>query len=126
MTKYLTAQATAARLIKKAGSVVTLTRTVPGVVDPVTQTETGRQEVDYPFTVAVFPPSQQAKFRVGSLEGRNAVEIYFSLAGQTIRPQPGDRISIGGVDHALFWSQTYDPALDGAIFTIGYAERGAS
>lgn len=126
MSKYLSAQAAAARMIKKAGTRTTLTRVVEGTFDPVTQSETGGGPVGYPFTVAVFPPSQQARFRVGSLEGRNAVELYFSLEGQTIRPQPGDEIDIGGVPHVLFWSQTYDPALDGAIFTIAYAEAGAA
>lgn len=125
MAKFLSMQQTAAALIAKNGSAVTLRRTVPGTFNPVTQTDTGEQVQDHTFLAVIMPPSRQAQFTVGTLEGRDAVEIYFSLKGKTIRPAPGDVIIVGSSTYKLFWAQTYDPANDGPVFTQAYAERGS-
>lgn len=123
MGKFLSAQQTAAALIAKFGSAITLTRRVAGSFDPVTQAEIGERVERHSFIAVVVPPSQQARFTVGTLEGRDALEFYFSLKGKTIRPEPGDEVLVGGIPYRLFWSKTYDPALDGAIFTLAYGER---
>jgi hypothetical protein len=68
-------------------------------------------------------PSQQARHAVGNLEGRNVMEIYFALLGQPTQPQPGDTVVLGGATYKIFHTQTYDPALDGPIMTVAYAER---
>lgn len=125
MAKFLSAQKTAAALIAKFGGKVSLVRRVEGTFDPVTQQATGGGPQTFNFIAVITPPSQQARYTVGTLEGRNAVECYFSLKGQPIQPQPGDVVSVSGVDHRIFWAQTYDPAMDGPIFTLAYAERGA-
>lgn len=122
MSKFLSAQQTAARMIAKAGSGVTLTREEVLAYDPVTQ-EQQVTTTTAVFQAVAFPPSAAAKHRVGSLEGRNALEVYFAQKDQTMRPQPGDTALIGGILYKVFWSQTYDPALDGAIMTIAYVER---
>lgn len=123
MAKFLSAQQTAAALISKFGSAVTLRRTLPGAFDPVTQSEIGETIASEQFTAVAVPPSQQAKYTVGTLEGRDALEVYFALKGRSMRPQPGDDVIMGGTTYRVFWAQTYDPALDGAIFTLGYVER---
>ncbi|CAB4122340.1 hypothetical protein UFOVP32_9 [uncultured Caudovirales phage] len=124
MGKFLSAQQTAAAIIAKSGSRVTLKRTGSSGFDPVTQQETSVIQT-FEFLVAVAPPSQQAQYTVGTLEGRNALEMYFALKGQTTNPQPGDVVVIKGEDYKVFWAQTYDPALDGPILTLAYAERGS-
>lgn len=121
MAKFLSAQATAAALIAKNGSKVQLRRRVVNGFDPVTQFESVT-DTTYDFFAVVIPPSQANRYKV-NLEGKNAVEVYFSLKGQAIRPEPGDILVAGGEEWRLFWSQTYDPALDGAIFTLAFAER---
>ncbi len=121
MAKFLNAQGTALALIQKNGSKGTLSRRVATAFDPVTQAETASDTTEE-FDVVVLPPSQQAKFKVGSLEGRNAVEVYLAQKGRTMIPKPGDKLTVGGIAYTLFWAQTYDPALDGPIFTLAYAE----
>lgn len=124
MGKFLSSQATAAALIAKNGSPVTLKRTVSTGFDPVTQSENASVET-YVFQAVIIPPTRQAQFTVGTLEGRNAVECYFALKDQFTVPQPGDVIAVNGVDHKIFYAQTYNPALDGPIMTLAYAERGS-
>jgi hypothetical protein len=119
--KFLNAQSTALLLIQKNGTKGTLARRNASSFNPVTQVETATTDTEE-FDVVVLPPSQQAKFKVGSLEGRNAVEVYLAQKGRTMTPQPGDVLTVGGKAYTLFWAQTYDPALDGPIFTLAYAE----
>lgn len=120
MAKFLNAQATAAALIAKNGSAVTLKRLVAGGFDPVTQSDVGERVDSYTFLAVVMPPGQQAKYTARTLERSVSHEVYFALKGRPIRPEPGDIVTISGVDHKLFWAQTYEPALDGPIFTLAY------
>lgn len=119
---YAGPQNTVALLIGQKGALATLTRKVPGTFDPVTQVDTGATTTTETFNVVALPPGPDARFRVGSLENRNALEFYFSLKGRTLIPQPGDVVRWDGRDYALFWSQTYDPAGDGPIMTLAYGE----
>lgn len=121
MAKFLSAQQTAAALIAKNGSKVTLTRTATLGFDPVTDADLTQTQTE-DFLAVVMPPSQQARFTAKTLERQIAYEVYFSLKGRTLRPQPGDMLRLGDIDHKLFWATTYDPALDGAIFTLAYVE----
>lgn len=123
MGKYLGPQATAAALIAKKGTTVTLTRRTATAFDPVTQAETGGAAATETFLAVLMPPSDEARFKVGSLEMRRAMEVYLDAKGRTMRPQPGDTITTPtGTIYTIFWSQTYAPADDGAIFTLAYAE----
>lgn len=123
MGKFLSLQQTAAALIAKAGSAVTLRRPQSTSFDPVTQTETGASEPSYTFVAVFFPPSGQAKFHAQTLEHSISLEGHFALKGAATIPQPGDIVNIGGQDYKLFHCQTYDPANDGPIFTTAYLER---
>lgn len=126
MSKFLTSAETALDLIRTSGTEVVVKRKVPGTVDPVTDTETGGSETSVTYHAVAFPPSQQARFKVGSLEGRDVMEIYFALHGKATRPEPGDIVRLGPTaadDYTIFHAQTYDPALDGPIMTVAYAER---
>jgi hypothetical protein len=124
MARFLSMQQTAAALIAKNGSLVTLTRQGAGTFNPVTQADTATTET-LQFLAVIIPPSQQARYTVGTLEGRDAVECYFALKGKTTTPQIGDVITVGSSKYRIFWTQTYDPALDGPIFTLAYAERSS-
>lgn len=120
MAKFLNAQATAAALIAKNGSAVTLKRRVAGGFDPVTQSDVGERVDTYTFLAVVMPPGQQAKYVAQTLERSINHEVYFALKGRPVVPEPGDLVTIAGQDHKLFWTTTYDPALDGPIFTLAY------
>lgn len=124
MGTYLSFQQAAAIMISKAGGDVTVTRFDRGAYDPVTQTG-APSATPHAFRAVILPPGQASRYRVGSLEGRNAVECYFALQGQAITPDKGDVVTVNGQDLTIFWSQTYDPAADGAIFTLAYAERAS-
>lgn len=124
MGKYLSFVETADALISKKGLDVQLVRRTSTSFNAVTQVETGKS-VSYTFKAVCMPPSQQARRTVGTLEGKIAIECYFSAKGQTITPQPGDVITYQNAQWTIFWAQTYDPAGDGAIFTLAYAERGS-
>jgi hypothetical protein len=123
MAKYDGAISTALALIQRKGTSVTVTRHTDGGFDPVTQAETAPSDQSETFQCVGLPPGRAAEYRVGSLAGKNAIELYFAQKDRTMRPSPGDRISFQGATWTIFWSQTYDPAGDGAILTIAYAER---
>lgn len=122
MAKFLSLQQTAAALIAKAGSTITLKRFTPGTLDPVTQTRTGAVTTPHTFVAAVLPAGQHANYIAGTMEKRAALEAYVSLKGKTIVPEPGDVLTVGGKDYKVFWVQTYDPAQDGPIFSKAYLE----
>lgn len=125
MGRYLSARETAARLIEAHGGLAILSRTTPGSFDPVTQQTTGGGTSSWTFRVVVLPPGMAQRFGV-DLEGKNAREVYFALDGAPVLPQPGDRLTLAtGETGTLFWVQTYDPAMDGPIMTVAYAEWGA-
>ena len=123
MSQYLGIAKTVAALIAKKGTAVTISREVVLGRDPVTQmvmTELKSEK----FVAAILPPGRQAQFRVGSLEGKNAVELHIAMKDRNMTPAPGDKVTAGGVAYTIFWAQTYDPALDGPVYTLAYAERG--
>lgn len=124
MGKYLSFQKTATRMITRKGGTVTLTRDVPGTYDPIQDQEVGGGPQSYVFKAVALPPTQQNRFGIGSLEGRDVLEFYFALEGQAIQPKAGDRVTTAPEQiYTLFYAQTFDPALDGAIMTIAYGER---
>ena len=121
MGKFLDFQETAAALIGEFGSTVTFTRDTESAFDPVTGVAT-KTPLTVTYTAVVMPAGTNASFKVGSLEGRVVVEIYVALLGKPYPPKPGDVAQIGAVPHKVIWAQTYEPALDGPIFTLCYAE----
>lgn len=123
MATYDSAINAADGLIRRKGRAVTLTRTTAGTFNPVTQAETGAVTTTHAFRAVGLPPGKSAEFRVGSLVGRNVVELHMAQKGQTVRPSPGDAVTWDAASWTIFWSRTYDPAGDGAIYTLAYAER---
>jgi hypothetical protein len=123
MGEYASAQNTAALLIAKKGMQVTVRRKVPGTFDPVTQDEPDATVQSEFYDAVILPPGRDAQFRVGTLEGRKAVECYLSLKGRALGPVlPGDVISTPYRDYSVFWSRSYDPAGGEPIMTLAYAE----
>jgi hypothetical protein len=120
--KYDALASTALALIEKKGAPLVLTRKGVTAFDPITQIETS---TNTPHTVkaVVLPPGKGAEYRVGSLAGKNAIEITMAQKGLSIRPQPGDLVQWQGAAWTIFWATTYDPAADGAIYSLAYAER---
>lgn len=110
------------KMIRAKGASATLTRPGDTGFDPVTQTATPDPDAATVRAVG-FPPSRQAEHHIGSLVGRTVMEFYIALKSQTIVPSPGDLLRWAGVEYRVIWSQTYDPAGDGAIFTLAYGER---
>jgi hypothetical protein len=122
MGKYLSAAETAYALIARKGGDVPLVRRVETAFDPITQSA-GVSEETYTFKGVCMPPSAAAKYRVGTLEGLDARECYLS-SKEAVTPAVGDVITWEGASWRIFWAQTYNPAGDGAIFTLAYAQRG--
>lgn len=110
------------KLIRKNGSALVLTRKTDGSLDPVTQVAS-TSTAEHTFRGVGFPPGRSAEFRIGSLQNRNIQEFYIAAKDQTVTPAPGDTFTYGGAIWTVIWAQTYDPAADGAIFTLAYAER---
>lgn len=108
-------------IISAKGREVTLRRSTVTLTDPVTQAQTATVQT-WPFKAVALPPGKSAEFRIGSLQGRRLLEFHFAQKAQQTTPQPGDVVLWGGQEWVIFWSTTYDPAGDGAIYTLAYAE----
>jgi hypothetical protein len=122
MGQYDAIRASAAALIARKGATVTLTRNLPGVFNPITQTEVGGSVLAVDFHAVGLPPGKSAEFQIGSMVGRRIMQFWFAYDGQAIVPEPNDGLRWDGQDYVLIWSMTYDPAGDGAILTEAYAE----
>jgi hypothetical protein len=120
--KYAAQAATALGLIARKGGPVVIQRKVLGAYNPVTQAAS-ESMTSHTFQAVVMPPGRGAEYRAGSLAGKNAIELTLAQQGQSIQPGPGDVVTWNGQPWTIFWSTTYDPAGDGAIFTTAYAER---
>ena len=126
MSEFLSARATADRLIKKKGGPVTITRVIEGEFDPVTQTHATTETVVRSLRAVKLPPASARRFGV-DLTDRVAEEFYFSHVGEDANfvPAPGDVVTFGATRMVLFWSQTYDPAGDGPVLTVAFGEARA-
>lgn len=124
MAAYDAAAKSARTLLTKKGTTITVERRSAGTIDPVTQVATGASSTEYSFKGLGLPPGKSAEYQIGSLAGRMIEEFHFAQRGQTINPGPGDIVrGWKGADWTIFWSLTYDPTGDGAIYTKAYAER---
>lgn len=121
MGKFLSFQETALSLITQFGGPVTVTRSESALFDPVSQTDMAQGQTEE-FMAVVLPPSQQATYKAKTLEINISAEVYFALKGRSFAPGPGDTFVWGGQSYAISHSQTYDPAGDGPIMTVAYAE----
>lgn len=121
MGKFLSFQETALSLITQFGGPVTVERAESALFDPITQQEMSNGETDE-FMAVVLPPSQQAQYKAHSLEFRISQEVYFALKDKAFVPGPGDTFRWNGRVYTIRHAQTYDPAGDGPIMTVAYAE----
>lgn len=121
MSTYAPQIASAFALINAKGADLPLRRTTT-TLDPVSQAATETVQTAT-FRAVGLPAGKSAEFVLGSLQRRNVIQLYVALKDQALIPQPGDVVTWGGNDWPLIWCTTYDPAADGAILTIAYAER---
>ena len=121
--RAFTSQINAAdRLIRKFGGTVTLIRTTEGEFDPVTQERQPALQSAL-FRAAILPPGKSAEYRIGSIVGRNLIELHMAQKGQSMQPMPGDQVRWSNYDWTIIWATTYDPSGAGAIYSKAYAER---
>lgn len=121
MGKFLSFQETALALISQFGGPVAVTRNDGSLFDPIAQTD-GEGGSTEEFMAVVMPPGQQAQYKAQSLEFAISAEAYFALKGKSFTPGPGDTFVWNGRTYTVRYSQTYDPAADGPIMTVAYAE----
>jgi hypothetical protein len=108
-------------IIRANGGKGVLVRRVDGTFNPVTQLEANGDETRVEFDAVVFPPGKTAEKRIGSLIGKNIVEIYFAQKDKPV-PVPTDRFEWAGKVYTIIWTETYDPAGDGPILTVAHGE----
>lgn len=124
MGKFDDMAQTALELITEFGASVTLTRAVDAIFDPVTQDRVAAAPVTGTFKAVEIPPGKSAEFRLGSLVKRNVIQLYLARWGVAMEPAPGDTLLWKGATYTILSPVThYDPAADGAILTVAYAER---
>lgn len=121
MGKFLSFQETALVLISQFGGPVLVRREDGSLFDPIAQTDAGGGTTEE-FMAVVMPPGKQAEYKAQSLEFACAAEAYFALKGKSFTPGPGDTFVWNGRTYTIRHSQTYDPAADGPIMTVAYAE----
>lgn len=120
MTFYTDMQATAAQMLGSKGAPLTFTRSVAGAYNPAT----GAAAVtltSYTVTGAVLDfPAVNAP---GSDILRGDKKILIGAAGLTVAPQPGDYLTIQGVQHSIINVKTLAPAGVPVLYTV-QARRG--
>ena len=142
---YAGAAATALALISAKGGQMRLRR-VTTTLDPVTQAATETTDASV-FRAVGLPPGKSAEYHLGSLQGRNIIELHIAQLGQApeanlyaalgyvdadyiadiigvdLVPQPGDIVTWTGADWRVIWVNALNPAGDLAVYTKAYAER---
>lgn len=121
MGRFLSFQDTALSLISQFGGPVTVERADGSLFDPVAQTDAGGGTSEV-FQAVVMPPSKQAEYKAQSLEFAISAEVYFAMKGKSFAPRPGDSFTWNNRTYLIRYSQTYDPAADGPIMCVAYAE----
>jgi len=122
MSLYTPAAETVHGILNRKGVTVTITRSIAGAFDPVTQQETGSTTRTMAMKGVALPPGKSAEFRIGSLQGRNVLEFHFAPREAEVL-QPGDRVTWQGAEWTLFWVSNLDPVGAGPVYVLAYAER---
>ena len=126
MGKYDAQAESALDLIREKGGTATIERKASdGTFDPVTQVTTGASAAATAEVQAVrLPAGKSAEFRVGSLVNRNVEQVWVALYGVSLAPKNGDTITYAdGSRWNVLWTTVYDPAGDGPIVAMLYAEK---
>ena len=117
--------ASALALIKRKGTMITISRAVADTFDPVTQERVPGVPITGDFYAVEIPPGRSAEFQIGSLVGRKVIQLYIARAETTMEPSLGDTTTWNGVEYTLLAPVThYNPAADGAVLTVAYGEAG--
>ena len=120
-SRYAQQAATAVKMIGAKGRAVTFTRKASGTFDPIAQTTTGS-----PTTITMkavgFAPGKSAEFRIGTLVGRNLIELHCAPALGPV-PDKGDTVEFQGHTWSVIWVEELNPDGAGAIYAKTYLER---
>lgn len=122
MTTYGQQAATALAILKRKGRLLAFTRTVPGTLDPVTQVRTGDTTTTFRLYGLGVPPGRSAQYVLGTLEGRNLMELHLATNEGTA-PAPGDTVTFAGAVWSVLWVSNLDPVGEGAVLSKAYIER---
>ena len=122
MTTYGPQAATALAILRRKGKILTFTRKNPGTLDPVTQERTGASTTTFSMYGLGVPPGRSAQYVLGTLEGRNLMELHLATNEGTA-PAPGDTVAFAGATWSLLWVSNLDPVGEGAVYTKAYIER---
>lgn len=130
MPDYNALRATALSLIQSFGSnqTATLIRVVPGVYDPLTDSDPGQTVANYVIACTVLPASddQLGGRTFDDLAMTNSVNIYLPMTGLPVVPLPGDRIVLPGQAGQFAITDVKNTAPDGvSIFYKCAAEKTA-
>ncbi len=122
MAKFDALARTALGLVTRKGGDAVFSRSSRAGIDPVTQD--GTETTSGATLKAVeIPPGKSAEFVIGSLVGRNIIQLYVGRYGQAFAPEPGDLVNWGANTFKVIHATHYDPAADGAVLSVIYAER---
>lgn len=99
----------AKRMIDAKGGQITLSVSIPGERDPITQEEVGGQQFSINTRGVILPPGKSRDFEPGSLVGRNVVECWVAAKGISQTPGKGWTLSSNGKTWTIFWDQEYAP-----------------
>jgi len=122
MGKYDAISQSAAALIARKGSPITLRRVSGGTFNPVTQAITGAATTTATLNGVVLPGGRGDDYQPGTLQRASAIKIIFALSRASVVPQPGDVVSWNGVSWTLLRVSVTDPAGDGPIIAECEAE----
>lgn len=130
---YAKAQATAVRLLKKFGQVVSMSRASAGTYDPATGTTSGTTITTQSLYVASIPATGKA-FSDSMLEDVVKGRIRFFIAAAvnstggalSFTPAPGDLLSFEGKKWEILGNTPTNPAGVAVIHEFSAKEGGAS
>ncbi|CDH43847.1 hypothetical protein [Candidatus Contendibacter odensensis] len=124
MSQYDALAATAWRMIKAKGAVITLRQKLTGAYNPVTQAETGGGTTDTAVYAVLLPPGNSRELAPGTLVTRNIMEAWIATAGVSVPPQPGDLlVTASGILWTILTVTEYAPDGDSLIAWRAYVER---
>lgn len=119
---YASAAASAARMIRKAGTSAMLQRTVAGTYNPATDTTTGGRTDSYPCRVVILPASKgtieafDTRWEGEALIETNLRSVLMAAKGLPIAPGPGDFLVVGSETWKVIGSTPLAPDGTTAIF----------
>lgn len=108
---YTRLQATASRLLKDKGQLVTFTRTTEGTFDPVTGKRTGTSESTFTAdgVLGNYSGKEAGALRAAGVEVRMDDRKLLIAAPET-PPDLGDKVTVGGTSYTILNIKPVNPA----------------